>query len=340
VRSKEATSAKKAMTPISPALQPPDGSHIQGLLIHGDNLDLFASLPAGIAQLIATDPPFFTGQRRIGSPRPGKGAAGSASAPKRLPTKGSPPPSFDDRWDDIHSYLSFLRPRLAGMWRLLAPSGSLIVHLDYRMVHEVKIEMDHLFGRDRFINEIIWHYTGGGRAKRYFSRKHDTLLWYAKGRRWTFNTDAVRVPYKSTSGYARGGITSQSGRHYKPHPDGTPVDDVWDIPIVNPLSPERCGFPTQKPERLLQRIILALSNEGDLVIDPFSGSGTTAVAAQRLGRRWIACDRSDAAVAVTRRRLQKEGAAGCFQMRAAKQPLDRLTIARAGPNVQRQCGGS
>jgi DNA modification methylase len=215
---------------------------------------------------------------------------------------------YDDRWEDPESYRSFLRARLERIHAILKPEGSLVLHLDYHVVHEIKLELDQIFGRRQFINEIIWHYTGGGRSKRYFSRKHDTLLWYAKGRHWTFNLDAVRTPYKPSSGYAKGGIVSRAGKRYRPHPRGTPVDDVWEIPIVNPLARERCGFPTQKPERLLERLLLALTNPGDLVLDPFSGSGTSVVVAERLGRRWIACDCDASAVAISARRLDALGA--------------------------------
>jgi len=268
-------------------LTPPAGPGA-GLLIRGDNLDAFARLPEGIADLIATDPPFATGRQR--------------TSPSNAHL------AFGDVWRDLDHYLEFIEPRLHACRRLLAAQGTLLIHLDYRAIHHVKLLLDRIFGASRFINEIIWHYTGGGRSRRRFSRKHDTLLWYAKGDRWTFNIDAVRVPYKPTSGYARGGIVSRSGKRYRPHPDGTPIDDVWDIPMVNPLSPERCGYPAQKPERLLERIVAAMSNPGDLVVDPFCGSGTAAVVAARQGRRWIACDCQSEAVACARRRLEKSGA--------------------------------
>ena len=192
------------------------------------------------------------------------------------------------------------------MKRLLKKTGSLILHLDEHAAHYVKVEMDKVFGHDSYVNEVIWHYTGGGRSRRYFSNKHDTLLWYAKATKkgkFTFNIDAVRVPYKETSGYAKGGIVSASGKRYTPHPDGTPVDDVWDIPIINPLSHERIGYPTQKPETLLERIIKGCSNKGDIVADFYCGGGTTAAVAQKLGRRWIACDQSRVAVALTADRI-------------------------------------
>lgn len=261
-----------------------------GLLVQADNLDLFAELNSGCIDLIITDPPFLTGRRREGA-RNGSGARAA----------------YDDSWNDYDQYLGFMIKRLREAHRVLKPEGALIVHLDYRAVHEIKIELDRIFGRKRFINEIIWHYTGGGRAKRYFSRKHDTLLWYARGERWTFNIDELRVPYKETSGYARGGIVGKSGKHYRPHPAGTPLDDVWDIPMVNPLSRERCGYPTQKPLRLLERLVRGLSNEDDLILDPFCGSGTTVVAAAKLNRRGIGCDASPAAIEATGNRLSALG---------------------------------
>ncbi|MCK4413874.1 MAG: site-specific DNA-methyltransferase [Candidatus Eisenbacteria sp.] len=282
------------------------------LLVEGDNLAFMSALPAGIVDLIVTDPPFFTGRRRIISPRP----AGADAAHST--------PGFDDQWKTLADYLAFMRPRLEAIRRLLRPKGSLVIHLDWRVVHAVRLELDEVFGPDRFVNEIIWHYTGGGRARRYFSRKHDTLLWYARGDSWTFNIDAVRVPYKATSGFARGGITARSGKHYSPHPAGTPLDDVWDLPIINPLSPERCGYPTQKPELLLERIVLALSRPGDLVVDPFCGSGTSVVVAARHGRRWCACDCSPQAIAIARRRLEREtGGRPLIGRRPARREGDR-----------------
>lgn len=282
-----------------------------GTLVLGDNLPFLRALPSACAELIVTDPPFGTGRtRRSGGATRGGGVRRRAGDPTRGETAGDP--TFADPWNGMEAYLAFLEPRLAAMRELLQPTGSLVLHVDYRVAHEARRLLDRLFGRERFVNEIIWHYTGGGRSRRYFSRKHDTLLWYARGTRWTFEVDAVRVPYEPTSGYARGGIVSAAGKRYRPDPRGTPVDDVWDIPIVNPLSPERCGYPTQKPERLLERVILALSRPGDCVVDPFCGSGTTLVVAARLGRRWIGCDLSPEAIAITRRRLDAAGFAGTY----------------------------
>ncbi len=262
----------------------------EGLLIHGDNLEVLTTLASAwgsCVDLIYVDPPFGSGKvydSQDGSGRPARG--------------------FRDLWPlGLEQYIGWLSGRLEIMRELLADRGSLMLHLDAHAVHYLKIEMDRIFGRKNFLNEIIWHYTGGGRSRSYFSRKHDTILWYRKGKEWTFHIDAVRVPYEKTSGYARSGIVSARGKRYLPNPLGTPVDDVWRIPMVNPLSTERTGYPTQKPEALLERILKGCSSLGQLVADPFCGSGTTGVVAARLGRRWLLCDDSINAVTVARKRI-------------------------------------
>ncbi len=161
-------------------------------------------------------------------------------------------------------------------------------------------------GGGGLLNEVVWHYTGGGRSKTYFSRKHDVLFWYRKTKEHVFNIDSMRVPYKETSGYAKSGITSKSGKQYLPHPDGTPVDDVWDIPIINPMSKERMGYPTQKPLLLLERIIKASSNPDDIVLDPFCGCGTTVEAAKILDRQFVGIDISSFAIDLVRDKRLKD----------------------------------
>ena len=188
------------------------------------------------------------------------------------------------------AYLIYMTERLLPMKGILKSTGSIYLHCDSTASHYIKVMMDAIFGHENFRNEIIWHYTGGGRSKRYFSRKHDNIFWYSKTSKYVFNVDAMRVPYKETSGYAKSGITSKAGKKYMPHPDGTPVDDTWDIPIVNPMSEERIGYATQKPLKLLERIIKASSNEGDVVLDPFCGCATTIEAAYNLGRQWMGID--------------------------------------------------
>ncbi len=205
-----------------------------------------------------------------------------------------------------YCYLCYMAIRLIECHRILKDTGSLYLHCDLTMSHYIKLMLDFIFGEKKFLNEIIWHYTGGGRSKNYFSRKHDSIFWYKKGVKHTFNIDSVRVPYDENSGYAKSGITAKSGKKYMPHPNGTPRDNVWAIPIINPMSKERKGYPTQKPLALLERIIEASSNEGDIVFDPFCGCATTCLAAERLGRQWIGIDISYKAFELIKERLSDE----------------------------------
>ena len=209
--------------------------------------------------------------------------------------------------ESMRAYLAFMAPRLAEIWRLLTPTGSVYLHCDAHASHYLKCMMDVIFGAANFRNEIIWHYTGGGRSKTYFSRKHDVILWYARSAAdgYCFNLDEIRVPYKATSGYAKTGIVSKAGKKYMPNPEGTPVDDVWDMPIINPMSKERLGYPTQKPRALLERIIKASTNPGDIVFDPFCGCGTTLDAAHGLQRKWVGIDLTVLALEPMERRLRE-----------------------------------
>ncbi len=261
-------------------------NRLHGLLQAGDNLPWMRSLPDACIDLIYADPPFKTGKVR---------------------TQGSRGHAFDDRWPGgVRAYLAFLEPRLREMRRLLRPTGSLYLHLDWHAAHYAKVLLDDVFGYDHFLNEIIWSYRTGGVSRRWFGRKHDTILAYARCRgRHTFhvlrdgafrtdglNRDEQGRPYKNT----------RRGRLYF-HRDGPAMTDVWEIPFLSTVSLERTGYPGQKPLALLERIIRAGSNPGDLVADFFCGSGTTLVAAARLGRRWLGCDIAARAVAVARRRL-------------------------------------
>jgi len=244
-----------------------------------------AGLPDGCCDLIYIDPPFFTGKARATT----RGAA-----------------TYSDRWaGGLDAYLAFMQPRLEQCRRLLAAHGTLYVHLDWRASPYVRV-IDGIFGRENFLNEIIWYYRTGGLSRRWFGRKHDTILAYARRlgrhrfhvqRDGEFRTDGLKYdergrPYKST----------RQGRLYF-HADGPAMTDVWDLPFLSTVSLERTGWPTQKPLALLERIIRASSDPGDLVADFFCGSGTTLVAAQRLGRRYVGCDTSVEAVRIARGRL-------------------------------------
>jgi DNA modification methylase len=295
--------------------EPEAGALWRNLLILADNAPLLFSLcrgplrkalaAQGGIKLIYCDPPFAVG-KDFTFPAPGTGEAREGRRGRSLDALQCL--AYRDQWSGgLAAFLSMLAPRLALMRELLAPDGSLYLHCDWRTAPYLRVLLDELFGPERFLGDIVWHYTGGGRATRWFSRKHDRILHYAAGKDWQFNPDAVRVPYAPTSGYAKGGITSAAGKHYAPHPDGTPVDDVWDIPMINPLSAERNGYPTQKPEALMERIILASSKPGDVVADFFCGSGAALVCAERLGRRWIGADSSPPAIQAARKRLLEPG---------------------------------
>jgi adenine-specific DNA-methyltransferase len=259
----------------------------------------------GAIDLAYLDPPFGTGSElkvttEVGDP------ARRASR-RRLPGVSSPAYS-DSMAGGFGAYLGWLRPRLVLLRRLLAPAGTAFVHVDRRAAHHVKLLLDEVFGAERMINEIIWCYTGpSSPGMRGFGNKHDTIFWYANGPSWTFNVDAVRLPYKESTrrneGRRTGFTTGNPDLVVKLHPLGKHPEDWWVIPVEAPASRVRTPYPTQKPERLLRRIILAASREGSLVADFFSGSGTTLAVAEKLGRRWIGCDLSPLAIHTTRKRL-------------------------------------
>lgn len=249
-------------------------------ILHKPALDYLKSLKANCIDFIYIDPPFYTQKKQ------------SLQAN-----------SYDDIWLTLSDYTVFMRDHLVQAKRVLKPHGSIMIHLDWHASHYIKQQLDQVFGYDHFINEIIWHYTGGGRSKKRFSHKHDVLFWYAKGDQWTFNIDAIRVPYKSTSSYAKSGIKGKNGKTYMPNDLGTPLDDTWDIPIINPLSHERVDYPTQKPLALLERIIAACTNKGDLVLDFFAGSGTTGHACYNLQRHCILVDSNQQAINVMQARF-------------------------------------
>jgi DNA modification methylase len=281
----------------------------RGAIVLGDNLPLMAALPDACIDLIYADPPFFTGAPRRGRLRDEAGEA-----------------HYDDRWGrSLGNYMPWLAERLAQMHRLLKPTGSLFVHLDYRAAHTVKVALDGLFGPKNFRNEIIWCYAVGGRPRRAFGRKHDTILFYSKSDAYVFRGEAVRIPRRGGSHMrvARDGegrpvqekTDPRTGKVYRyPVHAGKVPEDWWaDIETLNHSDEERTGYPTQKPLRLLERIIAAASEEGAWVADFFCGSGTTAAAALALGRRALAVDDNPAAAEITRRRLPA-GAAACYRL--------------------------
>lgn len=253
-------------------------------------------MPAESAQLIYIDPPFNTGRTQS------RGTATTTRVTEggRVGFKGRQYEtvrqtvlSYDDEFAD---YWAFLEPRLEEAWRLLNETGTLYLHLDYRESHYAKVLLDALFGRDCFLNEIIWAYDYGGKSKNRWPAKHDTILVYVKNpTKYFFNSDEVdREPYM-----APGLVTPEKVAK------GKLPTDVWWHTIVSPTGKEKTGYPTQKPLGILRRIIQASSRPGDLVIDFFGGSGTTGAAAASLDRRFILVDQNPESIAVMRERFAK-----------------------------------
>ncbi|HWB73588.1 MAG TPA: site-specific DNA-methyltransferase, partial [Nannocystaceae bacterium] len=213
-------------------------------------------------------------------------------AGKRYRTEVLGAEQYADAFDD---YLAFLRPRLEALRRVLRDDGSLLLHLDQREVHYVKVELDRLFGRASFLGEIIWAYDYGARSRRRWPAKHDNILWYAKDpRRYCYDYDAIdRIPY-----LAPGLVGPEKAARGK-----TPTD-VWWQTIVSPTGKEKTGYPTQKPLAIARRIVRVHSQVGDTLLDPFAGSGTLGEAAIESGRDAILIDESEAAIAVMRKRLK------------------------------------
>jgi site-specific DNA-methyltransferase (adenine-specific) len=259
-----------------------------------DNLRALAAIPSGSIPLIYIDPPFNTGQTRTRTTlRTARAADGDrvGFGGRRYRSEIVGTSQYEDAFDD---YLAFLEPRLREGYRVLSPHGSFYIHLDPREVHYVKIMLDEIFGRTSFLNEIIWAYDYGGRPRKRWPAKHDNILVYVKDHQhYVFNTDEIdRVPY-----LAPGLVAPEKAAR------GKLPTDVWWATIVSPTGKEKTGYPTQKPLRVLKRIIAASSRPGDVVLDYFAGSGTTGAAAVALGRRFHLIDNNPEAVAVMARRF-------------------------------------
>jgi DNA modification methylase len=273
-------------------------SRPENRLILGDNLAVMSALLPryeGRINLIYADPPFFTNRKF--SARIGRGED------SRKPDEWELADGYHDNWDDLDSYLDFLYQRLAVMYRLLAPNGTLYLHLDWHADAYARLLLDELFGADHLLNEIIWTYHGPSPVKSAFNRKHDTILVYVKGKDYTFNADDVREPYNQNT-VKTFRSSSRAGFGKVPNLErGKVPEDWWYFPVVARLHSERTGYPTQKPEALLERIVLASSNPGDLVADFFCGSGTAPVVSAKHGRCFIAVDETMRAIHTTHSRL-------------------------------------
>lgn len=277
-------------------------------IIHGDNLEVLRSIDSESIDLIYLDPPYNTGKVLKGN--------------KKLPGV-----NFNDKWvnnnlhqdrlekiksvdnvlfnfidlssklydESICSYLSFICLRLFEIHKLLKDTGTICLHCDPRSSHYLKSCLDRIFESKNFINEVIWSYNWPKNSKKHFARKHDILFLYSKTKDYVFNIDSVRIPYSKKQ--------FNSKYDNEPHLLGSIPTDVFEIPLLNRASNERNGYPTQKPVILLERIIKASSNEGNIVLDPFCGSGTTLNAAENLGRQWIGIDQSADAVKIASERM-------------------------------------
>ncbi|MET0388525.1 MAG: site-specific DNA-methyltransferase [Polyangiales bacterium] len=283
------------------------GPDQRGLVCHADNLQVLPRIADDSVDLIYVDPPFNTGktQRRM-QLRTARDEQGDRTGfgGHRYRTERLVQRAFVDTFSD---YEGFLAPRLEHAWRVLAPHGSLYVHLDYREVHYVKVLLDAIFGRDNFLNEVIWAYDYGGRPKDRWPAKHDTILLYAKeAGRHLFNRDAIdRIPYMAPE--LVGPEKAARGK--------LPTDTWWHT-IVSPTGKEKLGYPTQKPLGILRRAIVASSAPGSTVLDFFAGSGTTGAAALLEGRRFLLVDSHEVALDVMRTRFAAEPAVVFEDLRA------------------------
>jgi site-specific DNA-methyltransferase (adenine-specific) len=263
-------------------------------IVEGENLQVLGAIPDGAIDLIYIDPPFNTRKlqlrQRIRTRQDPEGDRRGFQG-RRYRTEELGRIGFRDRYDDL---IPFLEPRLEEAKRVLKPEGSFFLHIDYREAHYAKVLLDSLFGRHCFMNEIIWAYDYGGRSRRRWPAKHDTIFWYAADpRRYTFNYEEVdRIPYM-----APGLVGPEKASR------GKVPTDVWWHTIVPTSGREKTGYPTQKPLGLISRIVRVHSKPGDLLLDFFAGSGTLGEAAARSGRSFILVDHHPEAIAVMKSRL-------------------------------------
>ncbi|HEX3346004.1 MAG TPA: site-specific DNA-methyltransferase [Polyangiaceae bacterium] len=281
-----------------------------GWLLEGDNLRVLRGLAAthaGAVTLAYMDPPFFTNREHAAWLR-------KAGAPRTSRTRVH---AFDDRWADLPAYLDALGARLDAARELLAPHGSIVVHVDPKTSHYVRVLGDEIFGADAFASEIVWRYRRWPSKTPNFQRVHDVLLRWRKDTgaapRWnqpyeplaastlaTWGTNKQRAVFAKDGRRARSSSTAEKTA-------GVPMGDVWEIGVIAPIARERTGYPSQKPEALLERLVGALSSEGDLVLDPYAGSGPTLAVAHRMKRGFVGIDASPVALRTTRERLEASG---------------------------------
>jgi DNA modification methylase len=305
----------------------------KGRLLQGDNRRALAELAGDLGEQVTLaylDPPFLTGRAFEAIVKTGTPARDRAGPLKAREKKFA----FDDRWASRAEYLESIGQRLSLIRDLLAPHGSVVVHVDPKTSHYVKVLGDEIFGEECFASEIIWRYRRWPSKTPNFQRVHDVLLRWRKDAK---TKPRFNVPYEplAASTLATWGTNKQravvekDGRRSRSSTTdeatkGVPMGDVWEIGVIAPVSRERTGYPSQKPEALLERLILALSNEGEVVLDPYAGSGTTLAVAARLGRTFVGIDQSEVALGIATNRLEAAG----IRFEPAK-PVVKTTIARS-----------
>lgn len=278
----------------------------QGMLYKGDNLQVLQRLLAthrNKVALIYLDPPFLTGRAHM------------AVVKGETLDDRTELAAFDDRWDDLPAFLDYLRDRLIVARELLAPHGSLVLHVDPKTSHALKLVCDEVFGEDAFASEIVWRYRRWPTKTPNFQRMHDVLLRYRKdpkvAPRWNQTYEPLAASTITTWGVKKQkAVFAESGRRARSSSteeatSGAPMSDVWEIGVLAPVAKERTGYPTQKPEALLERIVEALSDPGDWVLDPFTGSGTTIAVAKKKMRKYIGIDASPIAIQTAQTRLER-----------------------------------
>jgi DNA modification methylase len=276
----------------------------------GDCKEVLMHFPENCADLIYLDPPFFSNRHY-----------------EVLWGDGYELRAFADRWKGgINNYVAWMRERLQECYRVLKPTGTIYLHCDYHANAHLRVLMDQIF-KDHFLNEIVWCYRGGGSPKRGFGRRHDTIYRYSKTDDYRFYPDSIRIPYQAEgigrTDDAMWGKHKGTNKVYKPNPLGKIPEDWWLIDILNANDPERLGYPTQKPEILLERIINASSTVTEIVLDPFCGCGTAIAVAHKLGRRWIGIDVSPTACKLMANRMRTAGAKA-FQLIGMPKTLAEL----------------
>jgi len=306
-RQRCASSAASDASEGSPPRQAWSTADGAGWLLEGDNLRVLRGLSAthaGAVTLAYLDPPFFTNREHAAFLR-------KAGAPRTTRTRVH---AFDDRWADLPAYLGALGDRLEAARALLAPHGSIVVHVDPKTSHYVRVLGDEIFGADAFASEIVWRYRRWPSKTPNFQRVHDVLLRWRKdprcaAPRWNQPYEPLAASTLATWGtkkqravFAKDGRRARSSSTEEPTA-GVPMGDVWEIGVIAPIARERTGYPSQKPEALLERLLGALTDAGDLVVDPYAGSGTTLAVAARMDRGFLGVDASAVALQTTRDRL-------------------------------------